>query len=1131
MKRRIPPDRNERIAALDTSYSCHVEAPAGSGKTYLLTSRFLKLLGEVDHPGEILALTFTRKAAGEMRSRIIDSFSRAENNQAALDPDDELLLGFARRALQRHSRRRSLLFSMDGLNIMTFHSFCFDLSKRAPLESSLPPDFTILEEDAQALLISETLDGFRRKMFRSAPDDPVRQAFEKRLLFNNNRWTRFESEMKDIITKRERFEHLIREVTLHGIESLPDVLRNRLSRHVEIFLRHLRKNFQETSIGRDWESFVRHLSLHGTCDLSRLGKSLPGISWNNLPEWQFIASLLLTKEGKPRRRFGQREGFDRGFSGTIWAAMISGMPLEVSHLLREACDLPLQEAATPDLENLKDLILMSSELISEYDERCRTRHVVDFTRLEQSALRALDEDFPADIQLYLDYRIRHLLIDEFQDTSLNQWILLQRLVSGWEPGDGRTVFLVGDPKQSIYGFRDAQVRLFLDAKKGIPVPGAGRMPLRNLALHSNFRSAPLILNWVNGLFGEVVMSSPKAEYDEVSYGPPIKSGKEAPGRPSLSISLFTNDDTEKAKIGEAKWMAGCVREAMIEFGPNSSIGILLFNRNRLHYYLRALKESNVPVQVQEGLPLDERPEIRHLLQFARAVTRPHDDLAWASLLRSPWFWCDISTLHELSRIPAGGWRERLFSAGSVSQLFERIIRPLECSIRRVGRDSLGQVVRYLWESLDGPRITAARYGMNGVANCMRFFEMMEKAETGIPLLTLNRLERVLERLYEPPDPTLSRSAVHMMTVHRAKGLEFDIVFLPYLDWRPLSSGPRTPPPYLLERLPGDEGDYLLALGPDSRRGETTAVFRMLNTLQKQRVWGEAKRLFYVAATRARTALFMSAVTKSREDAIHAEDKSILKFVFEYEGLSDVPLESAESRSRLLSIDVNPPVPGAVTQERTGVKSIQEPISFDAEVIPYCVRYPSTPAEDLELTFQETTASDIRTDYGEPPARGTVVHRLLHTFFTIGRLPSLKAVFLALQNEGMSEDTAGSVAGDILQETADTLNDPFIRRLLNDRKFLLRSEWSLDSSTEPGILCAGTIDLAAFDGKSWWIIDFKTSRPVKDESISEFLGRQEKRYLSQMNAYRSMLSNLKAIALDDIHLRIYFTALRLWHDIS
>ncbi len=1125
-------DINERLAALETSQSCHVEAPAGSGKTHLLTSRFLKLLSEVNHPQEILALTFTKKAAGEMRSRVIGTFLRAVNETPSRDTDDVFLVELARMALQKHRRHRSLLFSIDGLNIMTFHSFCYHISKRAPLESSLPPDFNIIEESAQPGLILETLDRLRRRIFNLRRLHPVRQAFEKRLLYNNNHWSRFENEMKGVILNRDRFEYLIHEVARHGLSSFPDILKSRLGDHVEMFLSRLSDAFSGSSIGLHWEPFIRDLSLHEVEASSMMTPFLPGVFWKSLPDWQAIASRLLTRDGSLRKRFGPHEGFYKHFSSTPWFKMISELPRQTAELLDETRKYPLREDSIPDLEDLKDFIILSSELLSEYDGLCRIRRVIDFAGLEQSALRALNGDSPTDIQLYLDYRIKHLLVDEFQDTSLNQWELIKRLMSGWEPGDGRTVFLVGDPKQSIYGFRNAEVRLFLQAKSGIPITGIGKLPVRNLSLSTNFRSAPILIDWINSLFGEVVMSSPKEEFDEASFSPSAAFGKKAAGSPSLSLHLFSSSDAERSKADEAKWLAARIHEIMSDSGPQTSVAVLLFNRNRLNHYLKALKDANLPVQVQEGLPLSERPEVRHLLQIARALTRPHDDLAWASLLRSPWFWCDLNTLHEMSLKEASGWRERLYAMGSGHPSFKMLLQSLNHALQRTGRDPLGQVVKIFWESLDGPRATASLYGMAGVANCLRFFEMMDRVEEGVPQWTLCRLERMLSTLYEPPDPTMSRAMLQMMTVHRAKGLEFDVVFLPYLDWRPLASGPKSFPPYLLERLPGADGKSLLAMGPDSRQSEPTAVFRILNSLRRERSWGEAKRLFYVAATRARTSLYMSGIMKNATDVFHAAEKSVLRWVLDYEGLSDKPLNVRNHGSgSSLHVCINPPHEKGLPRRQSDKPFLPAPYPFEPEKIPYRIQNPSALERGPDPFFFDSFKNGSHSGSNEASAAGTVIHRMINTCIHGGRLPSHKAIALALHAEGVPENSAFQLAGEILEEVRATIEDPFIKGLSSEKNPFFKSEWGIDEPAGAKILRSGALDLVTFDGKSWWIIDFKTSRPFQKEAIADFIARQASLNRSQLTAYRSMLASLQSIPVSNIRSGIYFTYLRLWHEVG
>ncbi|MGD8504204.1 MAG: UvrD-helicase domain-containing protein, partial [Syntrophobacterales bacterium] len=195
------PDEKIRNAALDIHRSFHLEAPAGSGKTWLLTGRFLKLLAEVDHPHEILALTFTNKAAGEMRQRIRDFLHKSAKDEPTQYPHEQMLLEAAARARQRQPAHR--LAAPDGLRIMTFHGFCLHLVQRAPLEASVPPGSKVMPDEEQHQLRTQVAATTINDLLRRPSDDPLRQAVEGRLLRLNNYWPALRDELADLLEKRD----------------------------------------------------------------------------------------------------------------------------------------------------------------------------------------------------------------------------------------------------------------------------------------------------------------------------------------------------------------------------------------------------------------------------------------------------------------------------------------------------------------------------------------------------------------------------------------------------------------------------------------------------------------------------------------------------------------------------------------------------------------------------------------------------------------------------------------------------------------------------------------------------------------------------------------------------------------
>ncbi|OPL15298.1 MAG: hypothetical protein AVO39_02585 [delta proteobacterium MLS_D] len=1141
-------DQESRMNALDVTRSFHVESPAGSGKTMLLTIRFVKLLGTVEHPSEILALTYTEKAAQEMRSRVVNALQRARRGSPADGDADGVLLQSAAGALERHGGRIDLAASSNALNIMTFHGFCRYLAARAPLEGGINPEFDIIDETMQPQMAKESVDFTMERLGRLPVGHASRTALENRLLYHDNNRRDLEDELADIIQRRDSFADLtgtIRESGGSDPTRLTAVLKERTCFYVERRLAELEKYFVRSELGHRWNEFIHHLEAEGAAAAGMLPRQAPSARWENLYLWKAVAGVLLTKEGTPRKQLGPKTGFYQGFQKSEWGSRITGMPHRLASLLKETCEFPAEDESPADIDVLFDLIILCAEVIGDYEKLCRRRSLVDFTGLEQCALRILDTADPSELSLFLDHRLIHILIDEFQDTNRTQWKLLKYLVSGWEPGDGKTVFIVGDPKQSIYAFRNAEVGLFYEAKDGIPRPGLPPLILSSLRLDTNFRSHQRLIEWTNDLFGTTVMTDPDADADETPFSPSTAAGINGEREtPRLDLAVFSDPDRDRARENEAVWLASQVKKLVVETGGTQSLGILLFTRNRLTRYLRALREAGVPVQVEEGLRLADRPETAHLIQMARLLVRPHDDLAWASLLRSPWSWCDISILVETALSEGHSWIDKIRRTSRDRRELQPIIRALDRGMMRIGRDPLGTVVRKFWEDLDGPGITAAVYGMAGVANCIRLCEILNEADRGTPQESLTRFENLMDGFYEPVDPTTARSPVKMMTIHRAKGLEFDIVFLPFLDWRSLSGGNSKNPPYLVERIPGRREDHLIATAKDRRASVPHPLYKILQRFSKQRAWGEAKRLFYVAATRARFHLVMSGVADKKNDCLSPPSDSPLTWILGHETRSRVNpgVETPSSGDSFLSVSVNPPPPGddGRNVKNSTVVSLPPPIIITPEkpeftvtpspsFIPEATSGRDFPGEPVPETGK--SAADTALIPARAAIRGTVLHRLLKYYIEKKRFPSSRSVVEALKREGLDGQSALDIAPTLLKEAADTVDSPFIAGLLNADGAIIHTEWKLEEALSSESIRSGAIDLAVFDGTCWWIVDFKSGSPAGGQSVDDYITSESNRYRNQIKAYRRLVEAREESQSAPIRAGIFFTAPGIWREVK
>ncbi|MBU0513452.1 MAG: UvrD-helicase domain-containing protein [Proteobacteria bacterium] len=1144
------PDAADRERALDTTRSFHVEAPAGSGKTALLTARFLKLLGQVQHPGQILALTFTNRAAGEMAERCFDVLIRARDGGAPENDWDQRLLELGRAVWDRHGDKRAELGSPDGLRIMTFHGFCHLLARAAPLESGAGLGAELLAEADQPLLSREAAAGFCQEILHRPPDDPWRQAVDRRLLRLDNRLGRLVDELCGLIQRRDLLADLLSEPP----DDLGPDLTRRLQTLAEARLTALRLEFGRSDLGRQWPALVDHLRDIDAPAAEVLPHNLPGDRWDDLPDWQALDRILLTRTGRtPRRQFGPNSEFSGEFDRPAWAGLISGLPRAASELLGRVRDLPTTDQApalmAEVVAHLGDLLQLAGGAVETFGRHLRAKAALDYVALEEAALNLFGEDAPTDLQLYLDHRLQHLLVDEFQDTSRRQWDLIRRMCLGWEPGDGRTVFVVGDPKQSIFRFRKAEVGLFVQAgRDGLPLPHHGRLALEPLRLRTNFRSSPRLIEWVNDLFDRTVMTAVDPEADEVEFQP----GRAAPGAidtgAQIAASVFYDaPESSSPLLAEARWLGGQVAALLNRPRPPESIAVLLRARTNLTVYLAALKDYGVPVRLKEGLRLMDAPEAGHLVNLARALCRPHDDLAWAGLLRAPWSWFEIADLVKVrDALPAEGrsWRQRIEAAAEHDARLARVWAVLAEGAGQVGRRPLAEVVEAVWLDLGGARGAARLSGPAGVENCRAVLALLAAVEGDGPHRTLDALERRLDGVYQPEDPAAADSPVQMMTVHGAKGLEFDAVFVPDLGRDVLGGGRGGGPPYLSVRLPGS-GEHLLAVAPDRRTKNSDPLYQLLWGIERSRDLAEAKRLFYVALTRARRELYLSGPVKSdRNGGLAAPNaKSWLAWLLDHEGLIKAevtggPHQTLTGRSGI-QIVLNP--------ARSGSRPVGKKVQAGPPVRPRSIRVTAQrPGWDLVAPSGLVEADESRASDDDqagrtgPPDRrdawrGTVIHRLFQGVAEGRARPDRAAVARALVQEGLAADQAAAAADRILAEVEACLADKFLADLLQGETWTRHTEWALEAAVESEAgrttILSGELDLVAHDTRRWIILDYKTGRVPAGVDPAEYARDRAAHYAPQLCAYRLMLARQAGLDESRIEAGIYLTPIQEWQPLE
>jgi ATP-dependent exoDNAse (exonuclease V) beta subunit len=878
------PDAPAREAALDTTQSCIVEAPAGSGKTGLLIQRFLKLLASVEQPGEVLALTFTNKATAEMQERILAALRKTADGTAKSETEfDRLTRDLALRVLERDSDRNwQLLHRPHLLNIRTIDSLCGEIARSVPLLSGeagvatpVPDASRLYARAAHAVMMQFGGSG-------ESLNDAVRTV----LLHRDGDLLFCERVLGEMLQTREQWGSLVPlgdNLTEEHLETvtLPR-LNAALARTVCAALTDVRDVFDEDALAEIARIAERlaygpgHGNRPNPFVVCTGRTSAPGCTAEDLDHWQAIAQLLLAKDK-------WRASFNVNLVGTTLEKADKQRLQELidTHSTPELYELldavrafdghhyPSQQwKVAKALFRLLERALIELRLLFAREEVC------DFTEVALAA-RAAIRDGAGDVQSSLGTRLQHLLVDEMQDTSSGQYELLQTLTAGWD-GSGQTVFLVGDPKQSIYLFRQARVDRFQQCMKDARL---GDVPLQVLRLTTNFRSGSALVESFNEAFTRIFPSHAAPEGD-VDFQPavPSKEGGEpmdwhAESLPKQEELAANRRVRRQALRREARTIARTVeqwRATHSDGAAATKIAVLTRARSHVTEIAKALRKHRIPYRAIDLESLAEQQEVLDALAITRALLHPADRTAWLALLRAPWCGLALNHLHTLLAGDARDFRRRslrpilrercaLLPAPDAARTL-RTLDVMDAALRHTAAESLADRVDRTWHSLGGHLCTTSVEAEN-VRQFLRVLDAMENEGAAINLHTLT--ER-LEKLFAQPDH--APDAVDIMTIHRSKGLEWDLVILPglhrvagrdaysALDWLELPTTDESGTP-----------DVLLAPLPD-KGGEAGALLNYIRSRKRTRVQLELKRLFYVAATRARTSLHLFAWPQANREA-------------------------------------------------------------------------------------------------------------------------------------------------------------------------------------------------------------------------------------------------------------------------
>lgn len=904
-----PPDKAQRKQALDTSVSVIVQAPAGSGKTQLLTSRFLRLLAEVDDPSQVVAITFTRAAAAEMRNRILEALEKAEAVSPDPGADEFSLESLAVRALARSRRLGWNLMELSSqLRIYTIDSFCREIASRQPLLSTLGGGLRISENPTE--LYRRAARATLLELGSDAANPELRTAIEVLLDWRDNGWSEIEDRLVDMLRSRDRWMQDF----LLSREKDWDLLRAQLERPLA------------RAAAASLQRLAQLLTAQpGACaeilDLARFACAQSG---NNLyrelaeiaemPAHPFVsaeeiedarqvflclAGLLLTNDGNFRRSYNVSLGFPPHLKSekqriSALSQMLAGVP-GLEDALAEIRKLPPARYTDDEWRIVRASFTLLHYAAAQLRVVFAEVGVCDFIEVAQAAQLVLQDQNrqPTDAGLAIADGIRHLLVDEFQDTSRRQHQLISALVHAWPDPAGRTLFVVGDPMQSIYFFRNADAELFPRVQStGIELPDGEQHALRDVRLSANFRTAPALVDALNEMFRAAFVEE---DGSGIQFGA-SEPARRAPALGSASIDLHVEfvPQLPRTRAGdsdsaEMKRRASEERDARAEAQTAEIVALIQHHLPRaeqarlrrekyriavlartgasLARIAQALRQAGVSFRAIDLEPLAMRPEVLDAIALSRALYSPEDRVAWLGILRAPWCGLSLADLHALAGDGDSApipflLRERMHRLSPEAGIaVARLLAALDAApaLRSsLPASALGTWIEQVWLALGG----AACVDVQARGNLDMLWRSLDALPNGEPDLLGSGLSIALEKLSAQADPdAASDTGVQLMTIHKSKGLEFEVVIVPDLHAR---SG-QTEQKILswLERgLPqpdesGEITEFLIA--PIQPKGADKGDAKgWVDWEYRNRERQEMRRVFYVAATRAREELHLFA---------------------------------------------------------------------------------------------------------------------------------------------------------------------------------------------------------------------------------------------------------------------------------
>ena len=915
--------------ALNIDRHICVTAGAGSGKTAVLVERYLKILREGNvTPREIVAITFTDKAAAEMKERVVEKLNAEENLP----------------------NRDTYLERMNAANISTIHAFCSRILREFPFQAKVPANFSVLQGIDQRLSLQETIKK-TLKDIATNPNDSNRAELT-RLLRRYGGQKQLVDFFSAMINQRETVEHLMREIYRNPNDTeirkgLEQRIRDTLMSTIDIaeFIRCL-NNVLQVAKGKKADA-VKDLppQLEAIYAESSDSPEVPKLL-------KQIADLITIKNGNIATSGFLPKSIDKtAIADEIDFLVSTAKKIKVVPAIEDNENGTDEDKTDDDflISTTRDLLILYTRISNAYRIEKLSQGKLDFNDLQLKTRDLLRNN--EKIRKQLVHRHKYYMVDEYQDTNELQSELVMLLTNELENAN---LFIVGDPKQSIYGFRGADVRVFEKTKEKIVNAGGN-----DISLTENFRSLRDTVGFVNYFFEDLMGDGKETEF-EVQYEPLTQA---RPVKANGTVEILLGNQGEDA-VNEYTLIAHYIKtmkanattvwkrdengeeaERPIAYGD---IAILIQTRTHLPNIENALLEADIPYLTSGGVGFYQRQEIYDIWNYLNFLNKPTENqTSFAAVLRGPAFGISDTELYEISLQEEANFWEKAQKYQTLSDNLTTAIAILKRHRQFAHRMPVNQlIVTIVNETGMIGTLKTGKQGQQRWVNYQKLLEHARNFDSDETRQTLSDFIDFLDILIEEErregqaPVEASSGAVQIMTIHAAKGKQFPIVILPCLDRK----GQTDREPFIDDAL--GIGFSPLNPGMDYRKTAPEIVAHIKNRSNEKET-AEQKRLFYVGATRACDRLILSGTLPD-----NGKPREMLAWLYEHLDISEeddalnLPTELgiyADNHTSLQSFQLQIPIYRTLADTLSADAAFNETTSVDFPESPRKLKLTEIPA--------------------------------------------------------------------------------------------------------------------------------------------------------------------------------------------